>query len=250
MASNKSNRADYTTSYIPIPPKLRRPFAIAEQHDLPLHSQRDSSVEPLEGIENILSLIDFRFFQGHFSIFNGDKLLPTSGRNIRFIGNGLSFAVWRFSSGRSSVVASCQGGLKGLKEANADPPSSDSFVLKRPLINQPLTNRSVDPVEVTDTNRLKAVLTEIKVLAHPPILNHPNVVDLLGVFWDTQESSEKSIAPSLLMEDALLGSLEAFQQPDFLALAIDLKMEIVLDIARGLDMLHDSGIVHGDLNSG
>ena len=28
-----------------------------------------------------------------------------------------------------------------------------------------------------------------------------------------------------------------------------MKLEIVLDIARGLDVLHESGIVHGDLKS-
>lgn len=141
-------------------------------------------------------------------------------------------------------MTSFQGWKKRLKKANADPSSSDSFILKRPLINHGPNN-----AEVTNTTRLKAVLTEIKVLAHPPVSNHPNIVDLLGFLWDTQESGENSIAPSIIMEDALLGSLEAFQKPDFLTLALDRKMEIILDIAKGLDVLHDSGIVHGDLKS-
>ncbi|MCJ1467876.1 hypothetical protein MMC07_006501 [Pseudocyphellaria aurata] len=50
------------------------------------------------------------------------------------------------------------------------------------------------------------------------------------------------------MEDALLGSLEAFQKPDLLTLSIDMKTDLVLDIAKGLDVLHDSGIAHGDLS--
>ena len=67
-----------------------------------------------------------------------------------------------------------------------------------------MTDRNVNPIKVTETTRLKAVLAEIKVLAHRPVLNHPNVVDLLGFLWDTQESGESSIAPSLIMEDALV----------------------------------------------
>lgn len=247
MASDESDRSD--SGYVPVLPNHRRKPALAKHNDLSVYLQPDPGVETSEEVEKILSLIDFEFFQGQMSLHNGDKAPRTLDRNFTFIGNGLSFAVWRFSSGRSRIIASYQKGIKGPKEANADPSSSDSFVLKRPLINRHWTNRSVDPVEVTDTMRLKAVLTEIKVLAHPPVLNHPNVVDLLGFLWDTQESSEKSIAPSLVMEDALLGSLDSFQKPDFLTLSIDMKMEIVRDIAKGLDVLHDSGIVHGDLKS-
>ncbi|MCJ1427883.1 hypothetical protein MMC29_005789 [Sticta canariensis] len=233
MASDEATPTDFNTDYV-------RPRLSA----IPLHSKPDSQVESLEEIENILSLIDLEFFQYQRTIHDADKAPRTITRKSRFVGNGLTFAVWKFSSGRSKLMRSFQGWKKQLQKANADPSSSDSFIIKRPLINRIANN-----AKVTDTMRLKAVLTEIKVLAHPPVSNHPNIVDLLGFLWDTQETGEKSIAPSLILEDALLGPLEAFQKPDFLTLSLDMKMEIVLDIAKGLDVLHDSGIVHGDLKS-
>ena len=234
MASDESTSTDYSTDYSG--PSLS---AVSP------HFQSDSEVESLEEIENIFSMIDLEFFQYQRTVHNADKAQRTITRKSRFVGNGLTFVVWKFSSGRSNLMTSFQGWKKRLKKTYADSSSSDSFILKRPVIN-----RSANNAEVTDTRRLKAVLTEIKVLAHPPVSNHPNIVDLLGFLWDTQESGERLIAPSLILEDALLGSLEAFQKPDFLTLSLDMKMEIVLDIAKGLDVLHDSGIVHGDLKSG
>lgn len=233
MASDESTSTDFSTDYV-------RPRLSA----IPSHFQPDSKVESLEEIEDILSLIDLEFFQYQRGIHNADKTPRTITRKSRFVRNGLTFAVWKFSSGRSKLMTSFQGWKKRLRKANGDPPISDSFILKRPLISHSANN-----AEVTNTTRLKAVLTEVKVLAHPPVSSHPNIVDLLGFLWDTQESGEKLIAPSLILEDALLGSLEAFQKPDFLTLSLDMKMEIVLDIAKGLYVLHDSGIVHGDMKS-
>lgn len=73
------------------------------------------------------------------------------------------------------------------------------------------------------------------------------MLDLLGFLWDTQETGENSIAPSILLDDATLGSLESFQKPNLFVLSLDFQLELLRNIASGLAALHEVGIVYGDL---
>ncbi len=178
------------------------------------------------------------------ALYNADRAMRTLTRRTQSVGSGAVFTVWKFDSGRSHVRVNHQRWKK--KAQGAEPESStDKFILKRPIIN---FNEKL--FGVTDAGRLKAVLTELNALAQPSILNHPNVVDILGFIWDTQVTGGNSIAPSLILEVAHLGSLGSFQKPDFLMLSVDMKLEIVQDFANGLAALHDAGIVHGDLKAG
>ena len=209
--------------------------------------QSQTNITTIENIEEVVSLIDFELLstiQSQTLIHHGDRAIKTITRNIRYVGSGGSFNVWRFASGKSRIAGNHWRLEKKPPQTPENPPYSDAFILKRPIVGY-----KTNLVDKMDPRRLKAVLTEIKVLAHPSILNHQNVVDLLEIFWDTQETGEKSISPSIILEDAPLGSLEAFQKPEFLMLALDMKMEILMDIASGLAALHCVGIVHGDLTT-
>lgn len=189
MSSDEDDSAD---SFIPrIPPSI----AALGKRKLPL-LQSHTNVTSLESFHEILSLIDFELLstvQSQKLIHHGDRAVKTITRKIRWVGSGASFSVWRFASGKSKIGGNVPRLIKRSQKTRENPSYSDAFVLKRPIIDYKTSS-----VDQMNTGRLKAVLTEIKVLAHPSILNHRNVVDLLEIFWDTQETGEKLISPSII----------------------------------------------------
>lgn len=88
---------------------------------------------------------------------------------------------------------------------------------------------------------------ELQILRHPPLQNNENIVDLLSVMYhDTGNEEGIRILPALVLEYAEHGSLKAFQEAGY-ARSMEERLGIALDIARGLEVLHHSGIVHGDI---
>src|ERR1700722_19128544 len=86
---------------------------------------------------------------------------------------------------------------------------------------------------------------EVLTLLHPPIAAHRNIVDLLAAGWESGLSEQ--VRPILVVPYASCGTLDVFSMdPDA---TIAWKHNIMLDVARGLEVLHGCGIVHGDLKS-
>jgi len=210
-----------------------------------LNDVKGSSIETSATLERVdpftkfLGLIDLEILNAiQFSIFRspgnyvGGK--APWGRSL-LIGHGSSFVVRRvpYDPAEHSVA---------LWGDPWEPRYSKFVVYKQPL----LTN--INPVNDEDTDRLQAVLTEMKVLYHPPIRRHPNIVKLLQLRWDTQ-NGPNLIAPTLVLEHGDLGSLSAFQDQNRVVLHSRAKTQICLDVAEGLQFLHDCGIVHGDVKS-
>ena len=96
-----------------------------------------------------------------------------------------------------------------------------------------------------------AIAKEIRILGHPFLRCHPNIVDIIGLSWTgliTDHNQESEYRwPCLLMEYADCGTLEDFFTLEGVDFTWELKVEISYDIAQGLEALHSSGIVHGDL---
>ena len=106
------------------------------------------------------------------------------------------------------------------------------------------TNREFDA-----RNLLDGVEKDIRVLCHPPIQKHPNVVRLLGIAWCNEEDlnlkaalqdhgeSYKIAWPVAVIEKAPLGSLETLlRSPQYLNSRPSLmaKLGICVDVLRGL----------------
>lgn len=98
---------------------------------------------------------------------------------------------------------------------------------------------------------IATVLKEIRILTHPALRKHQNIVNLIGYssgFVGGAEGSGTDI--SLVMEFAPYGTLQDFcqsrraknQQLDLLT-----TTRLMLDVARGLEALHGYGIPHGDV---
>jgi serine/threonine protein kinase len=181
----------------------------------------------------ILELVDPKSLwalQLSLELHGGNAANSLADINTPFRGAGGSSVVRRvgFNWSRHQVI--------GPQAHNAQP---KYVVVKKPII---------EDFQGDEASLLRTVLIELKILRHEPISQHPNIVRLLQIRWDTQFGSGGKLAyPSLILEDADLGSLADFQ--DSAQLSSDAKKSICLDIARALQALHSHGIVHGDIKS-
>jgi len=93
---------------------------------------------------------------------------------------------------------------------------------------------------------IQAVFLEYRALSHPPIRGHPNVVDILDLAWETDPENRRDKWPVLILEYADRGTMTTFLgQSQF---SLETRAKLCLDVANGLAVLHDSGVIHGDLN--
>jgi serine/threonine protein kinase len=86
--------------------------------------------------------------------------------------------------------------------------------------------------------------TELRVLAYSAMRDHKNILNILGVAHYLSE-------PLLVLEDANCGDLLQFMQFDLIKVrrTLELKMKLCADVARGLEVLHNHEVVHGDLKN-
>ncbi len=112
------------------------------------------------------------------------------------------------------------------------------IAVKRIRLHEDMVNAN----RTTFQRRLQAVLREIRIMHHPPLAHHPNIVSLLGYGWVFEE---QRLSPFIAVELARDGSLRNYlkqAERHFKA-----KQIFAGDIAAGLMALHKCSIVHGDL---
>lgn len=163
------------------------------------------------------------------AIDKADPALANNSRNLRdldiglfgvateFVGRGATFSVHRTTFPDSWNVA--------LKTRITDPKGDP--------------NKSL-------VEKLEAILLELRVLSHPPLRNHPNIVQLMGVAWQGDAQDQNMKWPVLIVDYAdkgsLLDVLESGPGLDF-----ETKMSLFQDVCEGLHALHTCKVVHGDL---
>jgi hypothetical protein len=91
------------------------------------------------------------------------------------------------------------------------------------------------------------ILQELRVLCHPSLSEHENIINLLGLDFQEDYDDYQLAWPVIAMEYAEYGSLDDYQQNAILDHA--LTCELLLDIALGLDALHRCNVIHGDVKS-
>lgn len=96
-----------------------------------------------------------------------------------------------------------------------------------------------------DSARLFSISQEMRILSHEPLLQHKNIVDLVAFMWEKEVDEFGRRWPILVLRDASCGTLEDFFQLG--PVSSDVSFGLAKDIARGLDALHNCGVVHGDL---
>jgi serine/threonine protein kinase len=95
-----------------------------------------------------------------------------------------------------------------------------------------------------ECTRIWRALQEIQIMTHPPIARCPNILSIVGFGWDYKEG--KITTPSLILEYANIGTLRSYIRTSK-SISEAQKLNIILDICRGVACLHKSGIIHGDI---
>lgn len=106
------------------------------------------------------------------------------------------------------------------------------------------------PLLATESKELsersyKALANELRVLAHPPLMNHENIVNIKTIGWTRLDASSAAWMPMVVLELADLGTLTEYLSKE--RLGVDSKLQIARDVGCGLQALHACGITHGDL---
>ena len=87
--------------------------------------------------------------------------------------------------------------------------------------------------------RFRALISEISVLGHPSVREHPNIISLLGVCWDILPSG--CVWPVLVFERTALGDLWSFVESDEgKIISTEVRLKLCADVATAVRDLHQS----------
>ncbi len=125
-----------------------------------------------------------------------------------------------------------------------------SVAIKRLRVNEiPQSLSSVDASNRRFALQLKSAALELLSMSLPALRRCPNVVKLLAVSWNEEGPEwQRLLQPALVVEAAaeeaptleqLMSSLKSRE--------LGVKEELLNDVLEGLQAIHDSGIVHGDV---
>lgn len=84
---------------------------------------------------------------------------------------------------------------------------------------------------------------ELQILRNKFIKNHPNIVQLLGICWKSVKDGV--LMPSFVLEAAEIDLEKYLDNPK--AVEYRKVLGLAVDIATGVQALHDVGIIHGDI---
>jgi serine/threonine protein kinase len=170
-------------------------------------------VAPLVGKPDYLSIT---WLASKVNLYGEVGHLSSSGTKATFaVGEGATFAVYRMQDQKR--------------------------VIKRPLL---LFQQNQGEEHVF--RQLYSLHLELRVLTDSRIRSHPNIVKLLTVFWEEHPDDMGHYWPSLVLENADLGTLSNYFQRGERP-SLDVQRYICHGIGSGLEFLHRHGVVHGDV---
>jgi Protein tyrosine and serine/threonine kinase len=92
-----------------------------------------------------------------------------------------------------------------------------------------------------------ALISEVSILGHPSIRNHPNIIKLDGICWDISPDDEK-VWPVLVFEKAQNGDLDRFMNSDTgKSLCLEERLKLCSDIATAVKDMHSYRELFGSL---
>ncbi|KAL8658445.1 MAG: hypothetical protein Q9202_007562 [Teloschistes flavicans] len=102
------------------------------------------------------------------------------------------------------------------------------------------------PDEEETSRYYRAIISELCILGHPAIKQHPNIVELQGICWDV--ISEDQVWPVLVFPKAKFGNmLEFFDSDEGARLTADQCFYLIAGCIQAVVSMHTLGIVHGDI---
>lgn len=164
----------------------------------------------------------------------------TAVESAIFLGAGASFSVFRQRVQESSQHMKVE--VKGL-EVNHTLQNSKlpAFVAYKVI---KVTLKANGEPEDRDRLALLNALQELLALTHEPLLQHPYILDFLGLAWSSGAGPDIRV-PVLIVEYAACGSLRQYLSQR--NVSTSLKKSLCIHVGLGLEALHECGIVHGDI---
>ncbi|KAH8684315.1 ankyrin repeat-containing domain protein [Tricladium varicosporioides] len=208
-------------SKLAIPPRLKgKDNLSADKSTLLVHQENDYSM---------LTLV--QYLSSDMPRFDGTDIkmsIATPSAYWTISGRGRTFLVRRVSTGRWDKDE--------MFESDLFRPSQALKCLR------PTSHR--DTAE--DSHRYRSLIQELRILRHPPLKRHPNLLRVFDVSWEPDPTDGTKLLPTVSTEFASWGTLS------FFLLAMEdndwpRKRRLLLDVVEGLSALHDCSIVHGDL---
>jgi serine/threonine protein kinase len=167
---------------------------------------------------------------------------PQAVDSSTHIGDGASFAVSRRALPKAEAIEH-ETRMGGLVITTRNPPQARPEFVVYKTARIAFTHLG-DPV-IPDRRAMDSVMMELYALGHPPLVCHPNIVKLLGLAWGSNPFELTHRLPAIVLEYAEHGSLAALQEKEDLPAQV--RLNLCLDVAQGLDILHRCGIIHGDM---
>ena len=161
------------------------------------------------------------------------------------LGHGASFTASRQSlpAGEEFLIEKVDMGGWTIEKKSPAPRRPKYLVYKSARVS---FDESGEPSTPRDRRALQSVLTEFHALLHPPLLNHPHIIDFLGLAWGSNPFKPRHKLPVLVVEYADHGTLADLQAGQ-IPLSEKIKLDLCTGIAQGLSALHSNNVVHGDV---
>jgi Protein kinase domain len=105
-----------------------------------------------------------------------------------------------------------------------------------------LLNDHLDVASVT-----RPLVLELRVLAHPPLRDHSNIIDLFGVAWEKESDRFDRLWPILVLEYAPGGNLAEYLSLNDHHITWPIWQKLLEDLASALCLLHKCGVIHADI---
>lgn len=108
---------------------------------------------------------------------------------------------------------------------------------------------SATPTESSVRCSPKEFFRELRILELDSVSKHENIVDYHALQFGFMSFGPLQISPALVLEEAAHGNLAAFQASVSMEDANwKVRLNLCLDMALGLQVLHEHGLVHGSLD--
>lgn len=160
--------------------------------------------------------------------------------------------VHRYVPGRNFNVFNDSSSLK-LLAYEPDPKRTGQYYAVKRLtsLDSALEGKVAQSKANFKRNPYALLADELRILAHPDLRGHPNIVYLFGVSHTPSRGSVDSAEPNLVLQEGDCGDLYSFYRDVDMRFnrhtLIEVKLSLCFDIASGIEALHRHGVVHCDI---
>ena len=130
-------------------------------------------------------------------------------------------------------------------------PHGDVVAVKRLNLERAMGQSSLTMHDRNYYNMLESLILELRVMMHPWFLSHPNIVDLVAIFWEYEQNhgigQVSDARPVMVVElaDETFPTLNVAIETK--TLSEPERFRVLEDVAEALTVIHGAKMIHGDI---